>query len=595
MAAQSTIAALYGISALSTVGLGYIVHRHGRKPGAIPLLGSIVGAGWWCTALFLASLTADYTASMWLQRSVYVGVVVVVASIFLFGLEYTGREYLITRHTLAVLSIHPLAVLVMITANPRALFFESIASDPASVTGVAIAFGPAFWVHTTYSYLLVSIAALLVVGLLYRAPALDAAQYVTVFGAIAAPTLANFAYIAGQIGFDAAPLGFVASAALFTVAITRYQFIDLVPIARDRVLDDINDAVFIVDADGHLVDVNAAGRELADELLDGAAETTLVGRELDTVLESVPEAQRLYRRLRNAETEQEVDLTIEDSHFQITATPMSGGRGRPVGWLFLVRDVTERERRERQLRERNEQLDQFASVVSHDLRNPLTVARGYTDLTRETGDLSHLDETDAAHKRMETIIDDVLALARGGDDVTDLSPTDLRETAETAWQNVDSGDCSLRVVDDATLLADRARLVRLFENFFRNAVEHGSTSPRSSTREDAVEHGATNTATKTSEPGTSTANISRDGGATLTVTVGPTPDGFYVADDGRGIPADERERIFEEGHSTSSAGTGTGLTIIQRIAKAHGWSVSCTGAESGGARFEVSGVERSED
>ncbi|MFT4885712.1 MAG: PAS domain S-box-containing protein, partial [Natronomonas sp.] len=425
------------------------------------------------------------------------------------------------------------------------------------------------------------------------------AQYVIVFGAIAAPTVANFAYIAGPIQFDAAPLGFVASAALFTVAITRYQFIDLVPIARDRVLDDINDAVFIVDADGHLVDVNAAGRALADELLDETDETALVGRELDAVLESVPEAQRLYRRLRNAEAEQEVDLTIEDSHFQVTATPMSGERGRPVGWLFLVRDVTERERRERQLRERNEQLDQFASVVSHDLRNPLTVARGYTDLAQETGDLSHLDEADAAHERMESIIDDVLALARGGDDVTDLSPTDLREAAETAWQNVESGGCNLRIVDDATLLADRPRLVRLFENLFRNAVEHGSTSPRSSTREDAVEHGSTGPSSSSrtdavehESTNASEAHLSRDGGA-LTVTVGTTPDGFYVADDGRGIPADERERIFEEGHSTSSAGTGTGLTIIQRIARAHGWSVSCTGAESGGARFDISGVERS--
>jgi PAS domain S-box-containing protein len=572
--------------------LGYVVYRHRQKPGGRPLLGAIVGAGWWCTSLLLATVIVDYTVSMWLQRTVYLGVVAVVAGIFLFGLEYTGREYLMTRETLAVLSVHPISVAVMISLNPGNFFFETLAPAPGTATGVAITFGPAFWVHTAYSYLLVSVAALLVIGLLYRAPALDAAQYVIVFGAIAAPTVANFAYIAGPIDFDAAPLGFVASAGLFTIAITQYQFIDLVPIARDRALEDINDAVFIIDADGHLVDVNTAGRELADEVLaDGGSATDIVGREFDAVLEEVPEARRLYRRLRNAETEQEVDLTIDESHFRVTATPMVGDRDHPVGWLFVVRDVTERERRERQLRERNEQLDQFASVVSHDLRNPLTVARGYTDLAQETGDLSHLEETDAAHERMETIIDDVLSLARGGDDVTDLSPTGLRTAAEEAWRNVEADGCSLKVADDVRILADRTRLIRLFENLFRNAVEHGPTSPRSQTRDDAAEHG-TGTGSDADE---GSASLSGDGGAVLTVTVGATADGFYVADDGVGIPHPRREQIFEEGHSTSNTGTGTGLTIVQRIAATHGWCVECSDASNGGARFDISDVERVEN
>jgi signal transduction histidine kinase len=614
MLSASMLVGLYGLAAFSAVGLGSVVYRHRGKRGAVPLLGSIAGAGWWCFALFAATLTTDPTVSMWLQRSVYVGVVVVVATIFLFGLEYTGRDGLITRRTVALLSIHPLAVVGFLLVNPDDLFFETIRPSAEAATGVLVTFGPAFWLHTAYSYLLVGAASLLVVGLLFRAPGLDAAQYVIVVAAIAAPTLANFVYIAGWVQFDAAPLGFVVSAGLFTVAITRYRLIDLVPIARDRVLEDINDAVFVVDADGHLVDVNAAGRNLARDLLDDSegedGTADLVGRQFEAVLESVPEAERLYRRLRNAETEQEVDLAIDDSHFRVTATPLSGGREAPVGWLFLVRDVTERERRERQLRERNEQLDQFASVVSHDLRNPLTVARGYTELTAETGDLSHLEDVEAAHERMETIIDDVLALARGGENVTDLSPVGVRETAEAAWRNVDSRGCTLRVAEDATVRADRDRLVRLFENLFRNAVEHGSTSPPSHTQEDAVEHGSTSPRSETregavehgstsppshaQEDAVEPTGLSGDGGG-LTVSVGTTAEGFFVADDGTGLPADERERVFEEGHSTSSTGTGTGLTIVQRIAAAHDWTVACTDSADGGARFEIAGVERAEE
>ena len=103
-----------------------------------------------------------------------------------------------------------------------------------------------------------------------------------------------------------------------------------------------------------------------------------------------------------------------------------------------------------------------------------------------------------------------------------------------------------------------------------HAVEHGSTSPDSQARQDAVEHGATD--------------------SRVTVTVGTVADGIYVADDGSGIPEPERGRVFDGGHTTAEDGTGFGLAIVERIASAHGWTVSVGESESGGARFEIRGV-----
>jgi signal transduction histidine kinase len=76
----------------------------------------------------------------------------------------------------------------------------------------------------------------------------------------------------------------------------------------------------------------------------------------------------------------------------------------------------------------------------------------------------------------------------------------------------------------------------------------------------------------------------------VTVTVGGLPDGFYVADDGEGVPPADRDRVFERGYTTGD-GTGLGLSIVEQIVGAHGWSVRATESEDGGARFEITGVE----
>ncbi|MFB6281909.1 MAG: GAF domain-containing sensor histidine kinase [Haloferacaceae archaeon] len=213
----------------------------------------------------------------------------------------------------------------------------------------------------------------------------------------------------------------------------------------------------------------------------------------------------------------------------------------------LFRDrATERIERQR------DRLEEFAGVVSHDLRNPLGIVRGYLDLAEETGDPEHFDRCHDALDRMEMLIDDLLALAREGEEVVDAESVSLADLAEDSWAFVDTADATLRVGTDRVVAGEANRLRQLFENLFRNAVEHG--------------------------------------GGSVTVRVGDLPDGFYVEDDGPGIPADERGRIFEEGHSTTDGGTGFGLTIVERVADAHGWSVRAAEGSDGGARFEITGL-----
>ena len=238
--------------------------------------------------------------------------------------------------------------------------------------------------------------------------------------------------------------------------------------------------------------------------------------------------------------------------------------------------------REDELARQNDRLDAFASVVSHDLRNPLSVARGSLGLARDAceGDGSdpgpHFERVERAHERMNHLITDLLTLARQGQAVGETEEVALGAAADRAWNTVDTGGATLDVVADRTVQADAERLDALFENLFRNSVEHGSTDPRSQARGDAVEHG-------------STGDDAAD--AAVTVRVGGMDDGFFVEDDGPGIPAEERDQVFDRGYSTSDSGTGFGLSIVQGIAEAHGWTIAVTESEAGGARFEVSGVD----
>lgn len=239
----------------------------------------------------------------------------------------------------------------------------------------------------------------------------------------------------------------------------------------------------------------------------------------------------------------------------------------PASLLVVVRDVTDRKERERRLRRQTERLEQIASIVNHDFRNPLGIANGNVDLALDF--LSDVDDaaadrvvdrvesTQDALGRMDSLVEHVVTIARKGNPPDDVEPLSLREVAESSWQTAtrdvaSDPSASLTVDADPHVLADEARLSRLLEHLFRNALEHA--------------------------------------GPDVTVTVDTLDDGFSVADDGPGIPEAEREDVFEFGYTTVDGNDGFGLTVVEALAGAHGWSVDVTEPDDGGAKVSVRGV-----
>jgi len=326
---------------------------------------------------------------------------------------------------------------------------------------------------------------------------------------------------------------------------------------HETIIEALTDAVYVLDEEGRFTFVS-------DELVE------LVGYDRETILGSTPSLIKDEDAVERAEHHLGRLLSSDGPKtvtFEVTIQPCDGD---PIvcedhmgvlpyegdefdGSVGTLRDITERKERARKLERQNARLHEFVSVVSHDLRNPLNVALGHTELARRECDSEHLDTVGDAVDRCQALVEDLLALARSGKAIGTTEPVTLPELARECWQTTPSADATLAVETDQTISTDRSRLQQMFENLFRNAVNHG--------------------------------------GGEVTVTVGEIADGFYVADGGAGIPDEERDDIFESGYSTADDGTGFGLAIVKEIVEVHGWEIRVTDSETGGARFEITGVE----
>lgn len=212
----------------------------------------------------------------------------------------------------------------------------------------------------------------------------------------------------------------------------------------------------------------------------------------------------------------------------------------------------ERDRHYRTLDRQNERLAEFAGVLTHDLRNPLTAARGYVELVFEmvsSPESDYLQTALDSLDRMEALIGETLALAREGEDVGEREVVTLESVSEAAWETVSPSNAALTVENNREFLADRSRLQRLFENLFRNVAEHC--------------------------------------GADVTVAVRGTDEGFTVADDGPGLPESIADSLFDT--DIEHRHVGLGLLIVERVVSGHGWDGSVT--VDGGTQFSFTGVE----
>mgnify|MGYP000306641182 CR=1 FL=1 len=316
-----------------------------------------------------------------------------------------------------------------------------------------------------------------------------------------------------------------------------------------RLVENTPDVVAHVAPDGEVL----AANESFESLLD-ADRNALVGQDLPDVFGDGVGTERLETGQRAIEEDETIrtEDVFRGRYFENTFVPLDVRGGK--SFQLISRDITSQKERERELRRQNERLETFASVVTHDLRNPLNVASSSLELLEpDIGDREPYTQIDQALSRMDDLINDVLAVARQGEKAHDLTPVSVGAVATDAFASVNEEKATLTIDSSTTVIADESRLQAFFQNLFANAATHA--------------------------------------GPDVSIEVGIEEGGFYIADDGPGIDASAREEVFELGYTTDQAGTGMGLAIVKQIADAHGWEIDISESEAGGARFEVTGVD----
>jgi len=337
---------ILAVSALATL-IVFLLARQRTAPGSSALRGMLLGMFIWGISYTLTWAVVPLEQKILWLKIMYVGVIMVPSLFMIFTLRITHRDGWITFRNIAMLSIEPAIVLVIVWFAPQ-FAFTSI--EPAVKDGYAIMEtqrGTWFWINTAYSYMLIALSFGLLAVSYRNANIFFKKQYLMILlGSIVPFAFSAYTQIR-NIPFrnlDMAPISFGLSGMVYAYAIFRHQFMDLIPVARSRLIEKMSDGVLVLDAQGRIVDINPAMKNFLDE--DPA---TFLGKNMTETLGIWNE--NIEHLMNGMETRSELRLPDKPSRYlDLRVTPLYDDDQRLSGRLIIFRDVTDRKEVEKDLR-----------------------------------------------------------------------------------------------------------------------------------------------------------------------------------------------------------------------------------------------------
>jgi len=553
-----------------------------RRParGATAFALQLLATAVWCGAYGLQLASSDPQAKILWSRVHYLGVMALPVVWLVFVSEFTGHDRWVNRRNVALLCVVPVLTWIAVWTNDlhhlhwRSILFEPIGGVPR----MRVLAGPVYWPAVGYVYLLYGVAMVAVVRALVLGSHLQRRQNATLLAGAAIPALASVFYMGGWTNVDVTALGFAGTALVVSWAMYRFRLLDLVPVARETVVEEMRDGVLVLDDRGRVVDLNPAAQEILDT--DPAR---AIGRTLEEVL---PATHRIAGRSPSGESNADLELQIGDGEdarwYEARLSPLRGHGGGIGGDLVMLRDVTDRTRAQRSLAEARDQAlaadrakSEFLATMSHEIRTPMNGIIGMTDILLDTEladeQREYAERVRVAGESLLTILNDILDFSKieAGKLQLEERLFSLRQTVEEAADLLAEQahgrglDLACVVAPDVPddVVGDPDRVRQILLNLLSNGVKFTEKG------EVVVRVGLVG-----QEPGRATLRCE-------------------VRDTGIGVSPEMRVRLFEsfsQGDPSSTrryGGTGLGLAIVKRLTELLGGEVSVESHPGRGSTF----------
>jgi PAS domain S-box-containing protein len=546
------------IAAAASAALAHSAWQRRPAPGAAAFALLMLAVTQWALAYAQSVASVDLPSMYFWDKAIYLGTVAIGPAWLVFVLQYTGREKWLTRRNVARLAALPVVTLALAWTNEaHGLIYSRVGLRAiGSFPIFDVTYGMWFWIHIAYSYALVGAGTVLLFQVLLRSPHLYRGQVLAVLVGILAPWVANMLDLAGLQPLqplDPTPFAFTVTGLAVVLGLLRFRLFDVVPVARDAIVETMRDGVIVLDCQGRIADVNPAAQRMM------GCTSEAIGQPAERVLSRWPVL--LEHGWNGIETKVETVLgeDVQGRTCDLHIMPLYRRRGDLAGQLLILRDITERVRgnaeREAliaQLKAKNAELERFTYTVSHDLKSPLITIQGFLGFLEQAALAGDVEQVKAdigrisnAASKMQKLLEDLLELSRIGRVVNAPQAVPLGELAhETVGlltgQLMERGVEVIIAADLPVVYGDRPRLLEVLQNLVENAVKYMGEQPRPRVEIGLRYHD--------DEPV------------------------FFVRDNGIGIEPRYHERVFDlfARLDQKSTGAGVGLAIVKRIVEVHG-------------------------
>lgn len=286
-------------------------------------------------------------AKIFFSNLQFIAATLIPPSFLAFALHYSNREEWLRRRLWVLLALEPLTTLILVFTDPS---HGLIRQNPRLViqgSYVLLTFSPGswYWVHMLYVYAVVLTGSFLIIRYAIRPPQIYRGQALALLVGVFAPLLSGALFIlkVSAPGIDISMAGYIVSGLAFAWAIFHYQLLDIMPIARNKLVERMGDGWIVLDKLDRVVDMNPAAQEVVGYTVNQA-----VGRPIAQFPAPWPRLVENFRDKRDAQAELGLDKDGEPIHYDLRVSPLTGRHGRRTGRLMILRDITERKRAESQ-------------------------------------------------------------------------------------------------------------------------------------------------------------------------------------------------------------------------------------------------------